>query len=184
MPTPDDPLAQATALWRWTGRDRPPFALLPAPGQESVWDYPRPPRLVADPREVIVTVGGVEVVRTRRALRLLETASPPAFYLPLADADPVAFQPAAGASHCEWKGRARYWTIVAGGLRLERAAWSYDSPPARYAAIVDHVALYPEPAVCTVAGERVRRQEGGFYGGWVTDEIVGPWKGGPGTGGW
>jgi uncharacterized protein (DUF427 family) len=175
---------RTAALWEWTGRERPPFAEPPAPGQESVWDYPRPPALVPDAREVIVRVSGVEIVRTRRALRLLETASPPTFYLPFADARRDAFVPASGASFCEWKGAARYWTIVAGGVRLERAAWSYDTPAAPYELLRDHVAVYATHAECLVNGERARPQDGGFYGGWVTSELVGPWKGGPGTGGW
>lgn len=171
-------------MWTWTGQARPPFAARPTASQESVWDYPRPPVIRADDREVIVRVGGVEVVRTRRALRLLETASPPGFYLPFADTLVGAFIPAAGASHCEWKGEARYWTISAGGVQLRRAAWSYDDPTAPFGALKDYVAIYATEAECFVAGERVRPQDGGFYGGWVTDEIAGPWKGGAGTGGW
>jgi len=174
----------AEAMWTWTGRARPPFADRTTETQESVWDYPRPPVIVADTREVIVRVGGVEIMRTSRALRLLETASPPGFYLPFADALREAFLPAAGSSHCEWKGAARYWTLVGGGVRLERAAWSYDTPAAPYAALRDHVAVYATQAECFVAGERVRPQDGGFYGGWVTNEIVGPWKGGANSGGW
>lgn len=171
-------------MWRWTGQDRPPFAELPQPGQESVWDYPRPPRLVPDAREIIVRVDGQEIARTTRALRLLETASPPGFYLPFSDVVEDAFQPVAGSSLCEWKGVARYWTIVVGATRLERAAWSYDVPRAPYAALRDHVALYPTIAECFVDGKRVRPQGGTFYGGWVTNELAGPWKGAPGTGGW
>lgn len=171
-------------MWTWTGRVRPPFADVPTGTQESVWDYPRPPVIHADTREVVVRVGGVEIVRTRRALRLLETASPPGFYLPFDDCLRDAFVPAAGSSHCEWKGAAQYWTIIAGGTRLSRAAWSYPTPAAPFGALRDHVAVYATVAECVVDGERVRAQDGGFYGGWVTDEIVGPWKGGPGTGGW
>jgi uncharacterized protein (DUF427 family) len=180
----NDRLGRAAALWTWTGQARPPFAHAVVDGQESVWDYPRPPRVVAEAREVVVRVGGVEVLRTRSALRLLETASPPSFYLPFTDALRAAFVPASGASYCEWKGTARYWTLAAGGVRLERAAWSYDAPEHQYGSLRDHVALYPTHTECVVDGERVRPQDGGFYGGWVTDEIVGPWKGGPGTGGW
>lgn len=171
-------------MWRWTGRERPPFAVAVNAGQESVWDYPRPPALIADAREVVVRVGGVEIVRTRQALRLLETASPPTWYLPFGDAMREAFLPATGSSTCEWKGAARYWTVLAGGVRLERAAWSYDAPRAPFAAIKAHVALYANLAECLVDGERVRPQDGGFYGGWVTSEIAGPWKGGSGTTGW
>ncbi len=181
---PSDRLKHALSMWRWIGSERPPFAERPQEGQESVWDYPRPPQLVPDTREVVVRVGGVEILRTHRALRMLETASPPSFYLPFADALPGAFVAASGSSHCEWKGAARYWDIAGGETRLARAAWSYDSPESPYEALRDHVALYPTVAECTIDGERVRPQDGGFYGGWVTDEIVGPWKGGAGTGGW
>ncbi len=171
-------------MWRWTGRDRPPFSESPRPGQESVWDYPRPPALVPDAREIIVRVGGEEIARTTRALRLLETASPPGFYLPFGDVATDAFVPALGSSLCEWKGVARYLTIAVGTTTLERAAWTYDAPRAPYEALRNHVALYAARAECFVDGERVRPQGGSFYGGWVTDEVVGPWKGAPGTGGW
>jgi uncharacterized protein (DUF427 family) len=123
-------------------------------------------------------------MRTTRALRLLETASPPGFYLPFADAMREAFVPATGASHCEWKGAARYWTLAAGGMRLERAAWSYDTPAAPYAALRDHVAVYATQAECFVNGERVRPQDGGFYGGWITSHEAGPFKGIPGSRFW
>jgi uncharacterized protein (DUF427 family) len=171
-------------MWTFTGQTRPPFAAVPDAHQESVWDYPRPPVIRPDDREVIVRVGGVEVVRTRHALRLLETASPPGFYLPFRDTLAGAFVLAPGASQCEWKGRARYWTIEAGGVQLVAAAWSYDHPIGGYDALRDHVAIYATRAECFVDGERVRPQDGGFYGGWVTDDIAGPWKGGAGTGGW
>ena len=175
-----------SALWRYIGDDRPPFARLPGPGQESVWDYPRPPRLVPDAREVVVRVGDVEIVRTLRALRMIETASPPTFYLPFADArlDLLVKAPQMGSSNCEWKGSARYWSILCGDVTLEGVAWSYPSPKAPYDAIADRLCVYPGRVACFVDGERVRAQEGGFYGGWVTGEIVGPWKGGTGTTGW
>lgn len=175
---------EALSMWRWTGRERPPFAEIPGSNQESVWDYPRPPALEPEPGEIVVRVGGVEIVRTTRALRLLETASPPTYYLPFADAIAGAFEPALGASHCEWKGAARYWTVVGGDTRLERAAWSYDEPAAPYEELRHHVALYAVHAECFINGERARPQDGGFYGGWVTDRLVGPWKGPAGTGGW
>lgn len=149
-----------------------------------MWDYPRPPVIRADAREIIVRVAGVEIIRTRHALRLLETASPPGFYLPFADAARDAFAPAPGSSHCEWKGRAQYWTITAGGVCLPKAAWSYGNPADPFGALRDHVAVYATEAECIVDGERVRPQDGGFYGGWVTDDIAGPWKGAAGTGGW
>lgn len=179
---------RARALWRWVGEERPPFALTPGPGQQSVWDYPRPPRIEADAREVVVRCGSVELARTRRALRVLETASPPSFYLPWEDVRRDCFRPAPGASICEWKGRASYWTIEIpdGGqpLCLEAAAWSYESPNPAVAALCGHVSVYPARLDCWLAGERVRPQPGRFYGGWITDELVGPFKGEPGSEGW
>jgi uncharacterized protein (DUF427 family) len=174
------------SLWRYTGADRPAFAVPPESGQESVWDYPRPPRLVLDPREVIIRLGSVEIARTRRAWRLLETASPPTFYIPFEDARPgvLVASPESRASFCEWKGRSRYWSIVAGDTVLADAAWSYPLPNAPYEEIANCFSAYPGRVECFVDGERVRPQDGGFYGGWVTNDIVGPWKGGPGTSGW
>ncbi len=157
----------------------------PGPGTESVWDYPRPPRVAPDARRVTVTLGGVVVADTTRALRVLETSHPPTFYLPRADFAEGALRPAAGASFCEWKGHAAYLDIVGGETVAARAAWFYPEPVPAFAALRDHVALYPGAMdACHVAGERVRPQEGGFYGGWITDEIAGPFKGGPGTTGW
>ena len=170
--------------WRWDGRDRPPFAVAPRAGQESVWDYPRPPRIVSDQREVIVCAGDVEIARTSRALRVLETASPPTFYLPRDDVRTAHLVRAGGTSWCEWKGAATYWDVTYDGARLERAAWSYESPSPPFAAITGHLSFYPARLACFVDGVRVRPQPGGFYGGWVTPEIVGPYKGDPGTGGW
>ena len=125
------------------------------------------------------------VCRTTRALLVLETSHPPGWYLPAEDVAPGALEPAAGTSVCEWKGRATYLTVVGGGVRAERAAWTYRDPAPAYAALRGRVALYPGAVDrCTVAGEVVRAQEGGFYGGWVTDDVVGPFKGGPGSTWW
>jgi len=157
---------------------------VPGAGQESVWDYPRPPRLSIDDREVVVRCGDLIVAATRRAIRVLETASPPTFYLPWSDVTPGLLEPAAGTSWCEWKGEARYWTLVSAGLRVERVAWSYPEPRPAFAAIREHVAFYASRLDCFVAGERVRPQPGGFYGGWITSDVVGPFKGDPGTSGW
>jgi len=175
----------ARGRWRWYGQARPPFAVAPQPGQESVWDYPRPPRIVADPREVVVCAGGREIARTINALRVLETASPPTFYLPLADVDRTCLEPAGGSSHCEWKGAARYWSVVAEeGHRLDAAAWSYTSPLAGAEALRDTVSFYPSRLECFVDGVRVTPQPGRFYGGWITPDVVGPFKGDPGSMGW
>ena len=162
-----------------------PSPLPPGPGQESVWDYPRPPRVEQDDREVVVVLGGEEVCRTSRALRVLETSHPPTWYLPAADFVAGALQPAAGSSFCEWKGLASYLDVVGGGRTAGRAAWTYPEPSAAYEVLRDHVALYPAAMdACTVGGERVLPQEGGFYGGWVTSDVVGPFKGVPGSQGW
>jgi uncharacterized protein (DUF427 family) len=149
-----------------------------------VWDYPRPPRLVRDVRAVTVGAGDVVIASTRRALRILETASPPTFYLPLADVRPGVLVPAPGTSWCEWKGEARYWSVTAPAGLIVAAAWSYPDPNEAFEAIRDHVAFYPSRVECMVDGERVRAQAGGYYGGWMTDEIVGPFKGEAGTSGW
>ena len=164
---------------------RPPAPDPVGPGQESVWDYPRPPRVEEVAEEVVVVLGGVEVARTPRAWRVLETSHPPTYYLPREAFAPGSLEPAAGSSLCEWKGRAGYLTVVAGSRREEAAAWSYPDPVPAFAALRGAVALYPgRMDSVTVDGERVRPQEGGFYGGWVTDRVVGPFKGGPGSCGW
>lgn len=157
----------------------------PGPGQESVWDYPRPPRVETSGREVVVVLGGVEVCRTRRALRILETSHPPAWYLPADDWRAGALQPGAGTSFCEFKGVAVY-VDVHGGDRVERsAAWIYDDPAPGFESLRGTVSVYPgRMDRCTVDGEVVIAQEGGFYGGWVTGDVVGPFKGAPGTRYW
>jgi uncharacterized protein (DUF427 family) len=177
-------LQAARDQWRWRGQARPPFAQPTRPGEESVWDYPRPPRLVADQREVIVRWGALEVARTRRAMRVLETAHPPGFYLPWDDVVRALLQPAPGSSFCEWKGPARYWSLVDGARVLPAVAWSYPQPLAQAAALSQCVAFYPSALECEVAGFKVRPQPGGFYGGWITPEVIGPFKGDAGSQGW
>lgn len=150
-----------------------------------MWDYPRPPRIAPDGRRVRVVLGDVVVADTRAALRVLETSHPPTFYLPRKDFLPETLRPAAGSSFCEWKGSAAYCALLAGDRVAERAAWYYPSPVPAFAALADHVAVYPGRVdACLVDDERVRPQEGGFYGGWITDEILGPFKGAAGTRGW
>jgi uncharacterized protein (DUF427 family) len=153
--------------------------------QERVADYPRPPRLEPSPRLVTIRLGGVVIAETREAFRVLETFHPPSWYLPPACFRPGVLRPAPGRSFCEWKGIARYWTLAAGGAVAERAGWSYPDPTAGFAAIADHVAVYAgRMEECRVDGEIVVPQPGGFYGGWITAELVGPFKGAPGTEGW
>lgn len=171
--------------WVHRGAKRPAFALEPGPGQESVWDYPRPPCIVADTREVVVAAFGIEIARTTAALRVLETSHPPTFYIPRADVDMPHLERAHGrGSRCEWKGGATYFDIVVGHERLPRVAWSYEQPFDDATALAGHLAFYASSVDATVGGERVRPQPGGFYGGWITAELVGPFKGEPGSEGW
>ena len=161
---------------------RRPTPQTPGPGQESVWDYPRPPRLERTDHHVEVVLGGRTIARTDAPLRLLETSHPPTYYLPVSCFVDGALHPAGGGSLCEWKGQAAYLDLVSGDTVAARAGWHYPSPAAPFAEILDHVALYPGAVDrCTVDGEVVRPQPGGFYGGWVTSWVVGPFKGDPGT---
>jgi uncharacterized protein (DUF427 family) len=153
---------------------------------ENVWDYPRPPALVACERRVRVELGGATIADSTRALRVLETSHPPTIYIPPADVAPGVLLPAAGSSMCEWKGRAAYHDVRGGdGTVAERAAWSYPSPAPAYAALAGHVAFYPSRMDAAYLGdERVAAQEGDFYGGWITADLAGPFKGARGTLGW
>ena len=162
-----------------------PDRVEPEPGQESVWDYPRPPLLEPTSALVEVTLGGVTIVRTTRALRVLETSHPPTYYLPVDAFAAGSLVPAGGQSYCEWKGVAAYFDLVAGSAVAERAAWGYPHPTSAYEALRDHVAIYPSAMdACTVDGEVVTPQPGNFYGGWVTSGVVGPFKGVAGSRGW
>lgn len=184
MDTLPDSIRAAREQWRWTGQERPPFATPPAAGQSSVWDYPRPPAVEREPREIVVRWGAREIARTRRAVRTLETAHPPSYYIPWADVAREFIRPTAGSSLCEWKGPARYWSLVDGGRELRGVAWSYPEPLPGSEAVADCVAFYPRELECLIDGLRVEPQPGGFYGGWITPELVGPFKGGPGSEGW
>ena len=170
-------------MWAHRGQSRPAFADIPGPDQESVWDYPRPPAMQADGRRVEVKAGDVVLADTTKAIRILETASPPGYYIPPEDVHQELLRPENGQSFCEWKGVAAYWSVTAEPERGP-VAWSYPAPNADFADIERYFGFYPGRVECFVAGERVRPQPGGFYAGWITDEISGPWKGGPGTGGW
>jgi uncharacterized protein (DUF427 family) len=150
-----------------------------------VWDYPRPPRVEPTTAVVEVILSGVTVVRTNRALRVLETSHPPTYYLPVQDFEPASLRPAVGQSFCEWKGVAAYFDVVAGSTVAARAAWGYPQPSPAFRELLDHVALYPSAMdACTVDGELVIAQPGDFYGGWITSRVVGPFKGGPGSRSW
>jgi uncharacterized protein (DUF427 family) len=166
----------------FNGQDRPDFAIKPGPGQESVWDYPRPPVVKPCGKLVEVKLGDILLARSSRSYRLLETASPPTFYLPHNDVTWDQLVKVPGSSVCEWKGAAQYWGVVVDADTP--VAWSYPRPRARYAALKDYVSFYPGRVQCFVAGESVLPQPGRFYGGWITADVVGPFKGDPGTGHW
>jgi uncharacterized protein (DUF427 family) len=151
---------------------------------ESVWDYPRPPIVVAEERRVRILHEGRTVAESDRPLRVLETASPPTIYLPPDDVEGELLERAQGHTYCEWKGQASYFDVVVDGARAERAAWAYPDPKPEFAQLRDHFAFYPARVECYLGDERVRPQPGGFYGGWISDEIVGPVKGEPGSEGW
>lgn len=155
------------------------------PGQESVWDYPRPPRLEVSDKHVQVVFNGVVLADSRRASRVLETSHPPVYYIPVEDIQMAHLNVSRGESWCEWKGRATYFDVVVRDMVAKRAAWTYPSPTLSFRGIKDHVAFYAWAMErCLVDGEVVRPQPGNFYGGWITNDIVGPFKGEPSTWGW
>jgi len=157
----------------------------PQAGQESVWDYPRPPRLESTSKHLTVVFGGNTIADTVHAYRVLETSHPPVYYLPPVDIQMKYLRPTARASFCEWKGAASFFSVEAGDKRAVDAAWFYANPTAAFAAIKNYVAFYPVMMdACYVDGELVTPQPGGFYGGWITRDIVGPFKGAEGTWGW
>jgi uncharacterized protein (DUF427 family) len=157
----------------------------PGPGQESVWDYPRPPRLEENSKHIQVFFNGVVIAETRRAKRILETSHPPVYYIPPGDIKMEYLLPSSLSTYCEFKGQASYYSIAVNGKRALNAAWYYPHPSKGYESLASYVAFYPgKTDACYVDGERVQAQEGDFYGGWITHDIVGPFKGGAGTMGW
>ena len=159
--------------------------IAPGPGQESVWDYPRPPRLEDTDRRIEIVFNGVTIADTRRAKRVLETSHPPVYYLPPEDVRMDLLTTAPGGSYCEWKGMAGYYTVTVGDRRADSVAWYYPNPTPTFAPLKDYIAFYPgRMDACFVNGERVTPQPGEFYGGWITSDVVGPFKGEPGTMGW
>lgn len=152
---------------------------------ESVWDYPRPPRVEPCTRRARVVHRGIVVADSTSAIRVLETSHPPTIYLPPADVRTDLLRPSTHRTFCEFKGWAVYWDLAAGDGVVRRAAWSYPNPAPGFEAICDHLSFYPGLVdACYLDDEQVDPQAGGFYGGWVTSDISGPFKGGPGTAGW
>ena len=179
MVVPDSPAAEAG----------PPAADAGSPADarspESVWDYPRPPAVREVRERIEVWFAGERIAHCDTAIQVLETSHPPTYYLPRDAFSPGVLEPVDGSTWCEFKGRAAYFDVVVGDRRAQRAAWHYPEPVAGYAALVDHVAVMPGVMDrCVVDGEVVVPQEGGFYGGWITSRVTGPFKGAPGTRGW
>jgi uncharacterized protein (DUF427 family) len=162
-----------------------PKRIEPLPGQESVWDYPRPPRLEKIGARLRVIFNAHTIADTTAGYRILETSHPPVYYIPPDDIARQYLLNSPGSSWCEFKGDARYWSLSVDGRMSDRAAWSYSSPSPTFSAIAGHLAFYASRVdECWVDDERVQPQEGDFYGGWITSRIVGPFKGGAGTRGW
>ncbi len=163
------------------------FPLESFPGKpESVWDYPRPPRLEPSARSLRIVHGGTVIAETTRSLRILETSHPPVYYIPQANIAMHLLRPSARrGSFCEFKGAATYWSLDLAGKIMTDVAWSYGNPSPGYASLKNYLAFYATHMdECTVDGERVQPQPGDFYGGWITSHVAGPFKGAPGTLGW
>jgi uncharacterized protein (DUF427 family) len=159
--------------------------IVPQPGQESVWDYPRPPRLEPSTKYIRVIFNGITIAETDHAIRILETSHPPVYYIPSTYIQMQYLTVTTQHTFCEFKGQATYYTITVNGKRADNAAWFYANPSASYEALRNHVAFYPSRMeACYVNDEKVQAQSGDFYGGWITQDIVGPFKGEPGTMGW
>ncbi|NJM07025.1 DUF427 domain-containing protein [Candidatus Gracilibacteria bacterium] len=159
--------------------------ITPGVGQESVWDYPRPPRLELSQRRIRIEFNGITLADTQGAYRVLETSHPPVYYLPPADIQMQYLMRTNRSSFCEWKGQAAYYTVAVGDKRAEHVGWFYPRPSADFAVIAYYVAFYASAMdACFVDDEQVQPQPGDFYGGWITSDIVGPFKGGPGSWGW
>lgn len=176
-------LLKAREKWQYSGQTRPPFAEEPKPGQRSVWDFPRPPVLVPSQKEVEVQYNGIRLAVSSKALELQETASPPTYYIPAKEVvfDLLISLPLR-TSLCEWKGEAHYWALKTAPDKA--IAWSYPNPFETYTALTDYVAFYPQHLDCYVNGEKAIPQPGGFYAGWITKDLSGPFKGELGTGHW
>ncbi len=162
-----------------------PSPLPTGPGQESVWDYPRPPRLDPVEKPIEAFFAGERIVSTTRAYRVLETSHPPVYYFPPEDVRMDLLRPVEGGSYCEWKGGAEYLDLVVGERVARKVAWRYPRPTPAFGPIAGYLAFYARPLdYATVGGDRVEPQPGGFYGGWITPDVVGPFKGEPGSMGW
>lgn len=157
----------------------------PGPGEESVWDYPRPPRCESFHGAIRIMVGDTLVASTTECFRVLETSHPPVYYIAPEHIQMSLLERAPASSWCEWKGQATYHSLILPDRRIDKVAWSYENPSEAFTDIRGHLAFYPSRVdACYVNDERVAAQPGDFYGGWITSNIVGPFKGSPGTMGW
>ncbi|NHF60355.1 DUF427 domain-containing protein [Flavobacteriaceae bacterium TP-CH-4] len=176
-------LQKAREHWNYNGTIRPPFAVEPKEGQRSVWDFPRPPMIEKVAKRVTVEHQGQIIADSLNTLAVLETASPPTYYIPEQDVNMDMLVKMPGkTSLCEWKGSATYWALRE--VSAQPVAWSYPNPFPEFELLKDHWAFYPQYLDCYVDGTKVRPQPGGFYAGWITPDLVGPFKGEPGTGHW
>jgi uncharacterized protein (DUF427 family) len=174
---------QARDSWNHTGEKRPPFAIVPKKGQRSVWDFPRPPKIEKVNQSIVVSYKGMVVAKTNKALAVLETASPPTYYIPQVDVDMSKLVKMRNkSSMCEWKGTSVYFALET--IKDQPVAWSYPKPFGEFEKVKDYLAFYPQHLECYVAGKRVQAQPGLFYAGWITSDLVGPFKGEKGSEGW
>ena len=179
-----DRFAAERQRWRNARRERP-TPLVPGPGQVSVWDFPRPPRLERVEARVTVEAGEIPLADSFQTLRVCETSSPPAYYVPASDVRMELLEPSPRETFCEWKGLACYWSLNADGKLVKDVAWSYPDPDEPYAALRHHLAFHAGRVDrCSVGGARVVPQPGEYYGGWITPDLVGPFKGEPGSEAW
>ena len=163
-----------------------PQRIEPQPGQESVWDYPRPPRLERSPKQIKIVVNNIAIADSKNTYRVLETSHPPVYYIPLEEIKSEYLKPSnQQRSFCEWKGFASYYNLVVKDKEISNAGWYYPQPTEYFTPIKNYVAFYPSKMdACYVNDELVQAQAGDFYGGWITKDIVGPFKGGVGSWGW
>ncbi|WOH19278.1 DUF427 domain-containing protein [Paenarthrobacter sp. GOM3] len=162
-----------------------PQRITPQGGEESVWDYPRPPVVEHRSERIVVRLGGRVIADTVDSVRVLETSHPPVYYLPFEAFPTGVLVPVEGGTFCEFKGLAAYFDVASDGVVASRGGWTYPEPTQGFEALRTRVALYPgRMESCEIDGEQVEAQAGGFYGGWITRRIVGPFKGEPGTAGW
>nr|WP_298998832.1 DUF427 domain-containing protein [uncultured Allomuricauda sp.] len=176
-------LKKAREHWKYRGDKRPPFAVVPEKGQRSVWDFPRPPVIEDVAKHVTIGHQSVVLADSKSALAVLETASPPTYYIPEQDVEmSMLIQIPKKTSFCEWKGSAAYWALTGNTNKL--IAWSYTKPFSEFDRLRNHLAFYPHFLDCKIDGVKVEPQPGRFYAGWITPDLVGPYKGEPGTGHW